>query len=222
MSESAIAVFDSDGHVDENLDEIAACFEGAYARPKWTQIHGIFPSPDGWSRGVIIDRGDKEREHRRTDAAIWSDVLARLGTEGSVLYPTSGLTLGLMRDGDYAAATATAYNNWLEKHYTSRDRRLYGAGLMTVQKPPAAVAEIKRCVAEWTNFCAMILPAVTAEARSYGDEYYWPIYQEAERHESPLEHIAGELSGFLADAAYDGETKINILHRNCKELYRLP
>ena len=186
MSESAIAVFDSDGHVDENLDEIAACFEGAYARPKWTQIHGIFPSPDGWSRGVIIDRGDKEREHRRTDAEIWSDVFGRLGADGSVLYPTAGLTLGLMRDGDHAAATAAAYNNWLEKHYTSQDSRLYGAGLMAVQKPDAAVAELKRCVEKRANFRAMILPAVTAEARSYGDEFYWPIFEEAERRDIAL------------------------------------
>ena len=37
MTEQPYAVFDSDGHVDEDHDEIAACFEGAYANPRWTR-----------------------------------------------------------------------------------------------------------------------------------------------------------------------------------------
>ena len=139
MTDHGFAVFDSDGHVDEDMEELAACFEGAYANPRWTKISSVFPSLDRWSRSIIIDRGDATREHRRTDAAIWSGVLETLGAEGSVLYPTSGLALGLMQDADHAAAAATAYNNWLEKHYTGKDERLFGAGLMAVQdsRPPA-------------------------------------------------------------------------------------
>ena len=48
------------------------------------------------------------------------------------------------------------------------------------------------------------------------------LYASDYGHESPLAHIAGELSGFLADPAYDDTVKANILGRNGKELYRLP
>jgi predicted TIM-barrel fold metal-dependent hydrolase len=186
MNDHGFTVFDSDGHVDEDHEELAACFEGAYAKPRWTKISSVFPSLDGWSRSVIIDRGDAAREHRRTDAVIWAGVLDTLGAEGSVLYPTSGLAMGLMQDAEHAAAAATAYNNWLEAHYTGKDSRLYGAGLMAVQDPEAARAELKRCAEQRTGFRAMILPAVTAQARHYGDQAYWPLYEEAERQNMAL------------------------------------
>ena len=210
MSEQPYAVFDSDGHVDEDQDEIAACFEGAYANPRWTKISSVFPSLDGWSRSIMIDREDKDREHRRTDARIWSGVLDRLGAEGSMLYPTSGLALGLMQDGEHAAAAATAYNNWLEKHYTSQDHRLFGAGLMAVQKPDAAVAEIKRCAETRRNFRAMILSAVTAMPRSYGDEFFWPIFEEAERQDIALA-VHGAPSRGMGFDHFDKFVKVHTL-----------
>ena len=82
MIQPPFAVFDSDVHVDEDQDEIAACFEGAYANPRWTKISSVFPSLDGWSRSIMIDREDTEREHRRTDASIpcirmrWPSILS--------------------------------------------------------------------------------------------------------------------------------------------------
>lgn len=100
---------------------------------------------------------------------------------GSVLYPTAGLAHGLIQDPTWAAVTATAYNNWLEDCYTSRDPRLFGAGLMAVQDPSAAIAEMRRCVQDRQRFVAMMLPTVTATGMSYGHEAFWPIFEEAQR-----------------------------------------
>jgi len=38
----------------------------------------------------------------------------------SVLYPTAGLTFGLVRDKDWACAVAAGYNNYLSETFTSR------------------------------------------------------------------------------------------------------
>ena len=78
--------------------------------------------------------------------------LERMGLEGSVLYPTIGLAYGLMREVGFATATATAYNNWLEHEYTRKDDRLFGVGLMPVENPEGAVAEMRRCKQERKNF----------------------------------------------------------------------
>ena len=53
-----------------------------------------------------------------------------IGAKGTVLYPTAGLAAGLISDPKWAVETIKAYNNWLEDRYTSKDERLYGAGIV--------------------------------------------------------------------------------------------
>lgn len=178
-------VFDSDGHVDEDNAAIATHLRGEYANPRRPPGFQVFPSLDGWSRGVLVNRGDPDRPWRHTDAVIWAEVLDRVGLEGSVLYPTEGLAIGLVQDAGYAAAVATAYNDWLEAEYTRAEPRLYGVSLLPVQDPAAAVAELRR-VRERTGFVAALLPTVTAAPETLGDRRFWPIYEEAERLGIPL------------------------------------
>jgi len=45
----------------------------------------------------------------------------------------------------------------------------------------AACKEIARCANERKNFCAMLLPTVTVNGKHFGDEFYFPMYEEAER-----------------------------------------
>jgi predicted TIM-barrel fold metal-dependent hydrolase len=86
-----------------------------------------------------------------------------------------------MREIGFATATATAYNNWLEAEYTKKDKRLYGVGLMPIENPEGAIAEMRRCKQSRKNFVAMLLPSVTASGKTYGDPSFWPVYAEAER-----------------------------------------
>ena len=176
MPKHRLPVFDADGHVWENDDEIAGYFEGADAERQRFPTFGLFPSLDGWTRGLVAPDMDPF-----TNAKSWGTMLDELGADGTVLYPTSGLAHGLIQNPEWAVSTATAYNSWLEDRYTVQDRRLFAAGLMSVQDPAAAVKEMRRCHEQRTSFVAMILPSVTNTGRTYGDPIFLPIFEEAER-----------------------------------------
>jgi predicted TIM-barrel fold metal-dependent hydrolase len=199
MPVNGFSVFDGDGHVLENPEELIQFFEGDYAGRIRNTSLGLFPGLDGWSRGAMIGKEDSNRKYWHTDAKVWSECLADIGAEGSVLYPTAALAHGLMRDRPFAVATAIAYNNWLEDRYTQQDDRLYGAGVVAVQDPEAAAAEIRRCARDRKNFPAMVLPTVTKLGKSYGDEFFWPIFQAAEECDIALALHGAPSEGFGFD-----------------------
>ena len=200
MPKHRLPVFDGDGHVYEDPDELVQYLEGDYAGIRRFRTFELFPSLDGWSRGFTLDKAKDEKSygHAATNAEVWGAMLDTLGAEGSVLYPTAGLACGLMQNDEVAAALATAYNNWLEDRYTRKDRRLYAAGMVAVQNPAAAVKELRR-FRERVNFRAVYLPTVTATGRSYGDEFFWPIFEEAERQDLAVALHGGPSRGFGID-----------------------
>ena len=104
-------VFDGDGHVLESDDELAGYYEGDYAGGQRMLGLSIFPSLDGWSRSPMLAKADANRKYWHTDAEVWSECLAAIGAEGTVLYPTAALAHRLMPDVPFATATAIAYNN---------------------------------------------------------------------------------------------------------------
>jgi len=204
-----IPVFDSDGHIDEDHVAIAALLPGDYRNPGRRPGAPVFPSLDGWSRGVLVNRGDPQRRYRHTSADILGEILGVIGLQGSVLYPTEGLAVGLMQDSAHATAVCSAYNDWLEAEYTARDPRLLGVGLMAVQSPAAAVAELSRCRSR-TGFVAMLLPSVLGRPSTYGDAEYWPIYEAAQRLGMPLA-VHGGPAGFPGMPAFNDFAKIHTL-----------
>ena len=131
-------------------------------------------------------REDGKRKYMHTDAAVWGDILDMLGLEGTVVFPTAALGFGLMTDVGFAVATATAYNNWLEERYCKLDPRIHAAGLLPIQDPKAAAKELERCATGRVNFPVGLLPSRMAMSRSYGDEYFDPIYEAAEKFDLPL------------------------------------
>ena len=199
MAVNGFKVFDGDGHVLEDDDELVAYYEGALANRKRMTAMGIFPSLDGWSRSPMIAKEDANRKYWHTDAAVWAECLADIGAEGSVLYPTAALAHGLMRDVPFAVATATAYNNWLEDRYTRQDDRLYGAGVAALQDPVAAAAELRRCARDRKGFVAMVLPTVTRTGKTLGDAFFWPIYEAAEECDMALALHGAPSEGFGFD-----------------------
>ena len=194
-----IPVFDGDGHVLEPDRELAQHYEGKWVGNRRLEGMTIFPSLDGWSRSSIVAEGDESRRYWTTDADIWAEILDKIGLEGSVLYPTSGLAYGLMQSEDFQTATAIAYNNWLEEHYTKKDSRLWGVGLIPYNDVEAAKKEVARCATERTNFGGMLLPTVTVNGKYFGDECYWPIYEEAERQGMTIAFHGAVSRGFGLD-----------------------
>lgn len=199
MTATRFSVFDGDGHVLENDQELARYYEGEFQGMRFFQPWSIFPSLDGWARGVTLATEDPSRKYTYTDARVWGEILSMINAEGSVLYPTAGLALGLITDHRWAVATAAAYNNWLEDLYCRKDGRLYGVGMLAVQEPEAAAKELARCKTERHNFVAMLLPAVTHTGVTYGDKRFWPIYAAAERHDMPLALHGAPSRGFGFD-----------------------
>ena len=194
-----IPVFDGDGHVTETDDDLDPHYEGVWKGNKRLGGMSIFPSLDGWSRSSIITEGDEGRAYWNTDAAVWGEILEKVGLEGSVLYPTAGLAYGLMQSEEFQTATCIAYNNHIEADYTRKDGRLYGVGLTPYNDVPTAVKEVARCKNERKNVVAMLLPTVTVNGRHFGDESFWPIYEEAERQDMPIVFHGAPSRGFGLD-----------------------
>jgi len=204
-------IFDADGHVFEDEDAIMTYMEGDYAGFERMKSFSIFPGVDGWSRGMIKMEKSNTPRKLKTDVEIWSDMLDDMGCEGSVLYPTSALTTGLMKDIPVSIAVTNAYNNWLEGEYMQKDDRLFGVGLMPMLDPQAAVKEIYRCAKDRKNFVAMMLPGgVTHPTRTYGDEFFWPIYEAAQECNMALA-IHGGPSGGMGFDHFDSFEKIHTL-----------
>lgn len=199
MTAHGMRIFDGDGHVLEDDQEIASRFEGDLKGLRMFKPWTLFPSLDGWARGFVLATEDAGRKYTYTDAKVWGEVLDKMGLEGSVLYPTAGLAYGLITDVKWATHVAVAYNNWLEDIYTSQDKRLFGAGMTPVHDPAVAVKEIRRCAKERKNFCAMLLPTVTHLGKTFGDESFWPIFEEAERQDIALAFHGAPSRGFGFD-----------------------
>ena len=63
MAINGFKVFDGDGHVLENDDEIATYFEGDFRNLQRFKTFGVWPSLDGWARGCAAARSKRCRSH---------------------------------------------------------------------------------------------------------------------------------------------------------------
>jgi len=66
------------------------------------------------------------------------------GIDTAVLYPSIGLNFWAIEDIDSAVALARAYNDWLAGYCSAAPTRLFGAAMLPMQDPAAAVAELRR------------------------------------------------------------------------------
>ena len=100
MAKHSFPVFDGDGHVLEEDGELLQHYEGRFKDLRLQRTFGIWPTLDGWARGVINSTEDAGRKYLHTNADIWREMLDLIGVEGTVLYPTAGLACGLISDVD--------------------------------------------------------------------------------------------------------------------------
>lgn len=156
----------------------------------------LWPTGDGFQRGAIHARL-QIHDAFETDAPGWIEFLDRAGIEATVLYPTAGLSTGLIRDPDWAVALCRAYDDWLHAKYVSRSRRLGGVALLPLQDPAAAAAELSRAVRD-LDMVGGVVSAVGLD-RPLGDESFDPVYAEAERLDVPLGVHGGPSAGLGLD-----------------------
>ena len=174
-------VIDADGHVLESEKEIELYFEGDYKGVKRSGVFSIFPSLDGWPRGFVkgLDKIST------TTAESWIQFVDGSKLDAAVLYPTAGLSFGLIQDPDWACVVARAYNNWLYDRYCKVDSRLKGVAILPVHEPKEAAKELHHAVTE-QEMVAGLLPAVTMLNKGYGHVDFHPIYEEAQKLNVPL------------------------------------
>ncbi len=97
---------------------------------------------------------------------------------------TSGIPeISLHPDPDYANAVASAYNDWLVETWLSASPRFRGSILINASDPPAAAREIERAAPQ-PGMVQVVM--ASASQLPYGQRFYHPIYEAAERNGLPV------------------------------------
>jgi predicted TIM-barrel fold metal-dependent hydrolase len=190
-----LKVIDADGHIYENHEEIEEYFEGKYRGMRRARAYSLFPSLDGWPRGLGTGRPDKVTETRPEDVIRFVD---NMGLESTVLYPTAALAIGLVQEPAWACAISRAYNNWFHARYIKTNPRLKGVAVLPIQDAVSAAAELRYAV-EKLDMVGAFLPSATVMNKAFGHPDFQPIFREAERLGVPLAIHGAPSRGFGFD-----------------------
>ena len=118
--------------------------------------------------------------------------LDRSGMKHAVLFPTSGLAHGVLRDVEYTVSLSHAFNDYIADRYARVDERLHPVALAPMQDPELAAVEMRRAVKDLGLISCMV-PAAGLPFRSdLGHPHHWPIYQAADE----LDCMLGVHGGF--------------------------
>ena len=180
MTLERIGVIDADGHVFERYQELKEHLEGPYRDLKRLDTFPLFPTLDGWPRGSLAPEAEFT-----IDLNGWRRFLDETGLENAVVYPTAGLACGLIQSREWACAISRGYNNWLYERYIKSEPRLRGVALLPVHDPAVAASELEHAVTH-QGMVAGLLPAVTVLNKGYGHPDFYPIYETAQRLDTPL------------------------------------
>ena len=177
-----LLIVDCDVHVHESPRALIP-----FAEPKWrTSLETIADIPEryldipafsgggdfaggpafpGSNPGVRIveDRASMRRELDAIDVDI------------GILFPDHLLKLALIKNPEYAAALARAYNAWLVETWCRPDEHLLGVVIACPQDPENAAAEIER-YADQPGIVGVYLPCAGIDPL-WGDRRYHPIFK---------------------------------------------
>lgn len=171
-------IIDGDGHFFEHDELLYPYFDSAKHPLGRLRNYYLFPDLDG------IRREGQGGWEFGDDAQGWLHFMDHAGISATVLYPTAGLAYAFVRDPEWAADLARAYNEFLADQYLSVSPRLQAVALIPVQDPPAAARELRHAVAD-LGFVGGLLP-VPGLARPYGDEAFDILFREAQELNSML------------------------------------
>jgi predicted TIM-barrel fold metal-dependent hydrolase len=165
-------VIDCDVHcAPASLDALAPYLDPywlEYARNAGVQLHGLANAYPPVARTAPVPAAVE---------ALEPAVLGRADVEHVIL--TCPALFEVHRNPYYAAALATAVNEWLRHEWLDRDERLRASIAVSVSAPDLAVEEIERLAGD-ERFVQVLLP-VRAEA-PYGNRRYHELLRAAARH----------------------------------------
>jgi hypothetical protein len=193
MAQTRVRSIDGDGHVIEDIPRLLEHMETPYRN--WYGMGragamALMPR-DGAPRAL----GDKFKDGPGNSTESWLHMMQEGDLDAAILFPTSGLFAGCLRDADYAVAFCQAYNNWMARALLKPDQSLLGVALLPVQDAAEAAKELRRAKQE-AGLVGAMLPADGGHL--LGDRRYDPIYQAAAETGLPLTvHASGS---WAADA----------------------
>ncbi len=174
-------IIDGDGHVPPEMGEIVQFFSTPY-RGMDAFAAQLPNDPLRIGTGRHFHRAAAGRTPpMKASPEEWMSFLDETGISQAVLYPTTGLSIGMVTDVDFSVAFARAYNDWLHERYLKRSDRLKGVALLPIADVDESIAELRRAVTELGMIAAMIPSNGQALGKHLGARMYWPLYEEAER-----------------------------------------
>ena len=111
------------------------------------------------------------------------------GIDVSIVYPTVGLLLFGVPDGELLTSVFSMYNDWVSEFCNANLKRLRGIAMLNVDDVQESVKELERCAK--LGFCGAMITVYPPEERSYDSPEYEPLWAAAEALEMPLGLHAG-------------------------------
>ncbi|WP_406447732.1 amidohydrolase [Streptomyces sp. NBC_00876] len=146
-----------------------------------------------------------------------SDPAARLkdmaldGVAAEVLYPSLGLHLFWLSDGDFQRSCFRAYNDWLADYVRHAPERLAGLGLISLWDTEEAVRELRRCRELGLRGAAVWASAPTE--RDFGGRANDPFWREAQELAMPVSMHC--LTGYRdSPKLFDYDSPLGRIQRN--------
>lgn len=169
----AIKVWDSDAHARDTDELLRPYLDEPYRK----QTAPFLPREiyDRNLGGTLGHSGAKAEERLAAMDKQEIDV--------AVLYPTSGLGIGRVRDPQFNAALCRAYNDFISA-YCKVSPRLRAVANLPVNNPAEAAKELNRAVTK-LGLCGGML-AAQAHSKNLGSPEFYPLYEEAQRLNTPI------------------------------------
>ena len=111
------------------------------------------------------------------------------GIDINIVYPTVGLLLFGVPDGELLTSVFATYNDWVSEFCNANLKRLRGIAMLNVDDIQQSVKELERCAK--LGFCGAMITVYPPEERSYDLPEYEPLWAAAEDLQMPFGLHAG-------------------------------
>jgi predicted TIM-barrel fold metal-dependent hydrolase len=120
------------------------------------RVARLFLQPEGWGKGTFCPYHEES-----TIGGLFNRVrlehMDREGIDHQVIYGSVALAFASVADPELAVALCRAYNDYIRDDCAPHARRLHPVGVIPLQDPAEAVAELRRCV-DTLGMIAVMLP----------------------------------------------------------------
>jgi predicted TIM-barrel fold metal-dependent hydrolase len=170
-------VIDADGHFMETQAAVAQ-----YLKAPWDQRGtSLWPSDQPWDSDLFGSLGQPKMRGRspQEQLEIWLELMDRENFERAVLFPTAAGNSVKVQQPEFAVAVAQAFNDFVANEFNRRSDRVHAVGMLPLQRPVEAAAEMRRAVTE----LGIVAFELVSSGLPYplGDPFYDPVWTEADR-----------------------------------------